>query len=112
MAWRAQCLVELQLCVSARGRNSRASSKGQRLACCHAPAAAPRPFLTSAYTAQTWPAAVADIVRLVESAQSRTAPVQRFADVVAVGRGPPGKDWAYRVAYCRSRHRFHRLPSA
>lgn len=30
------------------------------------------------------PAAVADIVRLVESAQSRTAPVQRFADVVAV----------------------------
>lgn len=30
------------------------------------------------------PTAVADIVRLVEAAQSRTAPVQRFADVVAV----------------------------
>lgn len=37
-------------------------------------------------------AAVADIVRMVEAAQSRTAPVQRFADVVAVraagARGP------------------------
>ena len=33
-------------------------------------------------------AAVADIVRMVEAAQSRTAPVQRFADVVAVSRQP------------------------
>lgn len=34
-------------------------------------------------------AAVADIVRMVEAAQSRTAPVQRFADAVAV-RGARG----------------------
>jgi cation transport ATPase len=32
---------------------------------------------------------VADIVRLVEAAQARTAPVQRFADVVAVGAAAP-----------------------
>lgn len=35
------------------------------------------------------PAAVADIVRMVEAAQSRAAPVQRFADVVAVRPAGP-----------------------
>lgn len=39
--------------------------------------------------APTPPAAAADIVRMVEAAQGRTAPVQRFADVVAVSAWQP-----------------------